>query len=231
MKRIVALLLFVAFISMPAVNAQKKERLFTGHIDFELKYEGLDPAQETQMPKTISMVFKDHKSKTVLDLGMYAMNTITDGDNEFILIYLDIMGQKYAYKQLKSEIDEKTKDADKPDVKLIDETKQIAGYACKKAEITSVDEETLESITTTIWYTQELNISPKATFSSNIEGIDGFAMETETILGEGVKQVMTASNVKVVKPNKVKITEFLMPADAKEMTLEEFIEMFGGGEE
>ena len=164
MKRIVALLLFVAFISMPAVNAQKKERLFTGHIDFELKYEGLDPAQETQMPKTISMVFKDHKSKTVLDLGMYAMNTITDGDNEFILIYLDIMGQKYAYKQLKSEIDEKTKDADKPDVKLIDETKQIAG-PCKKAEITSVDEETLESITTTIWYAK-LNISPKATFSA-----------------------------------------------------------------
>lgn len=207
-------------------SGSKKGKAFTGTIEYELKYEGMDPAQEAQMPKTISTIISGNKSKTVLDAGMYAMNTITDGDNETVLIYLDIMGQKMAYKQTKEDIDKAQADAVKPTVKLIDETKQIAGYTAKKAEITVIDEETLEENVTVIWYTDELGISSKANFANQHDGIDGYPLETIS-KGNEVTQIMTATSV---KKGKVKDTEFLLPSDAKEMTLDEFKEMFGGGE-
>lgn len=227
MKKSTIIILFAIIMSVPTlVLAQKKGKAFSGTIEFELKYEGMDPAQEAQMPKTITTIIKDNKSKTILDAGMYAMNTITDGDNETVLIYLDIMGQKMAYKQTKEELDKAQAEAVKPTVKLTDETKEIAGYTAKKAEITVIDEETLEENVTIIWYTDEIGVSSKANFASQHEGIDGFPLETVS-KGNDVTQTMTATSV---KKGKVKETEFLLPSDAKEMTLEEFKEMFGGAE-
>lgn len=227
MKKSTIVILLAIIMSVPnLVLAQKKGKAFSGTIEYELKYEGIDPAQEAQMPKTILTIISGNKSKTVLDAGMYAMNTITDGDNETLLIYLDIMGQKMAYRQTKAEIDKAQEGAVKPIVKLIDETKQIAGYTAKKAEITVIDEETLEENVSIIWYTNEIEISPKANFANQHDGIDGFPLETIS-KGNDVTQIMTATSV---KKGKVKATEFLLPSDAKELTLDEFKEMFGGGE-
>lgn len=227
MKKSTIVILLAIIMSVPnLVLAQKKGKAFSGTIEYELKYEGIDPAQEAQMPKTILTIISGNKSKTVLDAGMYAMNTITDGDNETLLIYLDIMGQKMAYKQTKAEIDKAQEGAVKPIVKLIDETKQIAGYTAKKAEVTIINEETLEENVTVIWYTNEIEISPKANFANQHDGIDGFPLETIS-KGNDMTQIMTATSV---KKGKVKATEFLLPSDAKELTLDEFKEMFGGGE-
>lgn len=227
MKKSTIVILLAIIMSVPTLLlAQKKGKAFTGTIEYELKYEGMDPAQEAQMPKAITTIIKENKSKTVLDAGMYAMNTITDGDNETLLIYLDIMGQKMAYRQTKAEIDKAQEGAIKPTVKLTDETKQIAGYTAKKAEVTIIDEETLEENVTIIWYTDEIEISPKANFANQHDGIDGFPLETIS-KGNDVTQIMTAISV---KKGKVKATEFLLPSDAKELTLDEFKEMFGGGE-
>lgn len=227
MKKSTIIILFAIIMSVPTlVLAQKKGKVFTGTIEYELKYEGMDPAQEAQMPKAITTIIKENKSKTILDAGMYAMNTITDGDNETVLIYLDIMGQKMAYKQTKEEIDKAQEEGIKPTVKLIDETKEIAGYTAKKAEITVIDEETLEENVTVIWYTNEIGVSSKANFANQHEGVDGFPLETIS-KGNDVTQIMTATSV---KKGRVKATEFLLPSDAKEMTLEEFKEMFSGAE-
>lgn len=226
MKRTSILILLVAILSIPnLVNAQKKAKDFSGTIEFALTYQGVDPAQEAQMPKVLTMMFSGNKSKTILDAGMYAMHTITDGDNEMVLIYLDFMGQKMAYKQTKAQIDSSKANAVDPTVKLYEETKVIAGMTCKKAEIITKDEETLEEQVTTVWYTDELGIPDKANFASQTKGINGFPLETITKSGE-MTQTMTATSI---KKGKVKATDFLLPSDAKEMTLDEFKAMFGGG--
>ncbi len=227
MKKTTIILLLAIIMSIPSmVFAQKKGKSFSGTIEFALKYEGMDPAQEAQMPKALSVIISENKSKTVLDAGMYAMNTITDGDSETMLIYLDLMGQKMAYKQTKEELDKSKAEGTKPTVKLIDETKEIAGYQCKKAEVSVIDEETLEENITVIWYTDEIGISPKANFANQFDGISGYPLETIS-KGNDVTQIMTATSV---KKGKIKATEFLLPSDAKEMTLDEFRTMFGGGE-
>ncbi len=226
MKKTSILILLVAILSIPnLVNAQKKGKEFSGTIEFALTYQGIDPAQEAQMPKALTMMFSGNKSKTILDAGMYAMHTITDGDNDMVLIYLDFMGQKMAYKQTKTQIDSNRINAVEPTIKLYDETKVIAGMTCKKAEIISKDEETLEENVTTVWYTDELGISEKTNFASQTKGIKGLPLETISKSGE-MTQTMTAT---VIKKGKVKATDFLLPADAKEMTLDEFKTMFGGG--
>ncbi len=226
MKRTSILILLVAILSIPnLVNAQKKAKDFSGTIEFALTYQGIDPAQEAQMPKALTMLFSGNKSKTILDAGMYAMHTITDGDNDVVLIYLDFMGQKMAYKQTKAQIDSSKTNTVDPTVKLYDETKVVAGMTCKKAEIITKDEETLEEHVTTVWYTDELGIPEKANFASQTKGINGFPLETITKSGE-MTQTMTAT---AIKKGKIKATDFLLPADAKEMTLEEFRAMFGGG--
>lgn len=227
MKKTTVIIILAIIMGIPSlVSAQKKGKEFSGTIDFVMTYEGVDPAQEAQMPKAYKTIISGSKSKSILDAGMYAMNTITDGDAETLLIYLDLMGQKMAYKQTKEELDKARNEGPKPTVKLIDETKVIAGYTCKKAEIIVIDEETLEENVTTIWYTDEIGISPKANFANQFEGVVGYPLETIS-KGNGMTQTMTATNV---KKGKVKATEFLLPSDAKEMTLEEFRAMFGGGE-
>ena len=71
-----------------------------------------------------------------------------------------------------------------------------------------------------------INNEAKDNFSNQFEGITGYPLETIS-KGNEVSQIMTAT---AVKKGKVKDTEFLLPSDAKEMTLEEFRAMFGGGE-
>lgn len=227
MKRTTIILLFAAILCIPSfANAQKKNvKEFSGTIEFALTYQGIDPAQEAQMPKSLTMIISGNKSKTILDAGMYAMHTITDGDKEMLLIYLDFMGQKMAYRQTKAQLDSNRIGATDPTVKLYEETKVIAGYNCKKAEIITKDEETLEEQITIVWYTDELGVSEKSNFASATKGITGFTMETISKNGE-VTQTMTAT---AVKKGKIKDTDFLLPADAKEMTLEEFKAMFSGG--
>lgn len=226
MKRTSILILLVAILSIPSlVKAQKKGKEFSGTIEFALSYQGVDPAQEAQMPKTLTMLISGNKSKTILDAGMYALHTITDGDAEVLIIYLDYMGQKMAYKQTKADIDTKNKDAVAPTIKFSEETKVIAGYTCKKAEIITKDEETLEEYVTTVWYTEELGVSDKVDFANPNKGIPGVTLESSSKQGES-GQTMTAT---AVKKGKIKSTDFLLPADAKEMTLEEFKAMFGGG--
>jgi GLPGLI family protein len=231
MKRTLKLFLLVAIIATSATlaSAQKAGKPFSGTIKFALSYDGVEASQLAQMPTSQTLYISGNKQKTVLDLGQYAMFTITDGDAESFIFFVDAMGQKFAYRMDKAAIAKEKADdkSPKPTVTLSDETKEIAGVKCKKATMVAKDEETGDESSTIVWYTNELGSNDKLNFMGENEGITGIVLGSET----KVKAITRKSYATEIKKGKVKDLEFLIPEEAKEMTKEEFMKMFGGGGE
>ncbi len=227
MKKISAIVLFIAIIFAFNNNsyAQKKGKPFAGKIIFSMTYEGVEASQAAQMPTTQTTLILGNKQKTTVDYGQAAQIVIADGDVETMMIYIDIMGQKFLIKQSKTQIDSIRNAQPKPIITYSDETKEIAGYKCKKAVIAYKDAETGEESQNIVWYTEDLNVGEKINFTGEAEGIKGFALATEVKNGK----ITIKSVAKEIKKEKVSDIEFLQPADAKELTGEEFRKMFGGG--
>ena len=224
------LLIGILAVSNSFSFAQKKGKPFAGTIKYALTYEGVEASQMAQMPTATTTTISGNRQKVTLDLGQYAVITITDGDAESFVFYLDMMGQKYAYRMNKEAI-AKEKGGDtikKPTYTYSEETKDIAGFKCKKATTVSKNAETGDETTSIVWYTEDLVVGDKLNFMGDNEGIKGVILGTESTSGKVVRK----SYASEVKKEKIKDTDFLIPADAKEMTKEEFMKMFsGGGEE
>lgn len=234
MKRTIKLFLVVALMatSVTLVNAQKAKKPFSGTITFALSYDGVEPAQLAQMPTSTVMKISENKQKTTVDLGQYAYVSVTDGDIESSIFWIDVMGQKLGYNLDKATLDKaKTEDTSpKPVITKSEETKEIAGVKCNKMTIVSTDEETGDVTTSTIWYSEELGFNEKLNFMSSDRGITGIVLGTETSDGK----MTNKSYATLIKKEKIKSTEFLIPADAEmSKSVKEFSEnmkaKFGGG--
>jgi GLPGLI family protein len=130
------------------------------------------------------------------------------------------MGMKIAVNQTKEEIEKNKAEAglQDPIIKILDETKVIAGYKCKKAEVTT-GEEVIE-----VYYTEEIAVPAGMNDDNGFKGINGMLMQY-TINQQGMIMTMTA---KEVKKAKVKGGLFLIPDDYDVKTMEELGGMFGG---
>ena len=196
---------------------------FNGIITYAVTIEGddLDAATKAQMPSEMVMYYRDNLVRMEQVSPMYSIASITNTNDESVIILMDMMGQKFAVKQSAEELKEakgEIEDDVKPEVKLINETKVIAGYTCKKAEVTQ-DGETME-----VYYTNEISVPENENAQNSIEGIDGMLMEF-TINQQGMLMTMT---VKEVKKTKVKKSFFNIPSDYEIKTMDEFKTMFGG---
>ncbi len=231
MKKIVCLFLAVLFVVAFSVNtnAQKKEKAFKGVITYDVTVnsdEDIDPAIKNMMPKESEMKVSGNKSKTKMVMGgMMEISTVANGENKTVIMLFDMMGQKFYHKFTEEDIKkQQEKDyAAKPEVKLIDETKVIAGYTCKKAEITTTDKENKKTILT-IYYSEELGGKEVNFGDDALSEINGVALENEIDLN-GIMLKMVAREV---KKGGVSETDFLIPTDYQEMTEDQFKNMFGG---
>ena len=220
MKRITFILLLLFIFNN--VNAQK---VFNeGKIVFEVSIpeEGTgNDAMDQMIPKEATMYMKKEKSRLELLMPM-GMNvtTISDAQTKSTVILMDIMGNKMALKNALKDSDKKKVEQSKITVKLLPETKMIAGYKCKKAEITS--EKGKKSY---VYYTKDIaagNIN--AAFNSPLGEIDGFPMQFESKQNGGSMKM----TVKSIQTMKVDDDKFTIPAGYKETTGEQMSKMFGG---
>lgn len=200
---------------------------FEGIIKYKIEIEGddIDATTKAQMPNEMIMYYKGSLIRSEQVSPMYSMASISNTEDESVIILMDFMGQKFAVKQLKEDLEEieeeleiEEEETEKPEINYIDETKEIAGYTCKKAEITQ-DGETME-----VYYTDEISIPLTKDSQNSIEGLEGTLMEF-TIVNEGMTMTMT---VKEVKKTKVKKTMFTIPSDYEIKSMDEFKGMFGG---
>jgi GLPGLI family protein len=116
-----------------------------------------------------------------------------------------------------NEADIKKEEAKNPEptIKYLDETKTIAGYKCKKAEIVMKTKDGKEE-TVNVYYTEEI---PTTDVKSIYKGLKGFPMEYVMNQG-GIKMTFAA---KTVSREPVADSKFEIPKEGyTETTMEDF---------
>lgn len=215
-KRITLLMALFMIFGAITTFAQKP---FAGTIIFETSAEGTDDpniaAQLAEMSQEVTIM--GNNTKTVTNAMGVGIINITNGDYKLVTTVIDIPGYgKYYIEQEAADITKKF-ETSKMDFDYSTETKEIAGYNCKKVNLKITDLESDEETTLTLWVTDDLMTGDQINFST-YPGLKGYPMRVEMpqeINGESLTIIQTATTV---TPNKkVKASNFLRPSDATSM--------------
>ncbi|MEP7167958.1 MAG: DUF4412 domain-containing protein [Bacteroidota bacterium] len=216
------LLLFFVLMAANIIYANG-QKIGEGKAVFEISYPDADIPDEqmAMMPTESTMFFKDNEARVEMKMGM-GMNQVMLFDNKakIMTMLMDMMGNKIAIKMNEEDIKKrKEKDGKKDyEIKVTDETKDIAGLKCRKAIVTSADG------SFDIYFTDQVTYR-NGNWASEYKGIDGFPMQYKITQGSMTMQ-MTA---KSVTKEKVEDEKFTVPSDYKPMTMEEMQKMYSGG--
>lgn len=144
--------LAVLLLSIPAFSQDKK-----GQINYDVYVSSDDPSMSAYVDQMegsmLELFFMDGKIRSNLFVGeMMTTTSISEEGKDTSLVLLDGMMGKIAMKVTEEDRDEEERLAyENREVELTDETKEIMGYTCKKAIVTSGDAN--ESV---VWYTEEI---------------------------------------------------------------------------
>ena len=212
--------IFLLIVSF-SINAQLTEGHFTYSI--EMKSDNPDMQMAIGMMQESSMDLFVLGSKTRVDMKMGTMmeiSTITDNSDKVLMLMGGMLGKNAIITSV-SELEKNKADLPEPKLTLIDETKTINGFKCKKALLN--DAEGNESL---FWYTDEIVVSKKGQsyLSSNVPG---FPLEY-SIKVNGMTMVLTVSEiVKKLDKSQKKNFEIKIPEGYTEMTLDQ-LQVLGG---
>jgi len=221
MKKIILSILTFAFLNL-TLNAQSKE----GYIKYSIEMS----SENTEMQMGLAMMsgsgmeisFKDENSRMVMNMGSFmTVETITKDNKEILLMISGMMIGSTAVRTTKSELEEGN-DIPEMSVEFENETKEILGYTCKKAIVSSKG----ETNGLVFWYTEKMDMPDNEMLNAN-GLVPGVILEFQTSEGE-MNMAFTAVEVK----NKIaaSITFSLdIPEGFDEKTFEEFSKMGGGG--
>lgn len=201
------LILMIAF-PLTALFAQMDE----GHILYDLKMESSDPEVEAQLSmvagSTMEIFFKEENVRLEMSIGTFQKTTtITNLDEGKTVSLIDGMMGKYATViEIKDDEAEVTEEEGEIEIELVEgETKEVAGYTCKKAII--IDEDGNESV---FWYTEEIKTLKNGGAMINNQ-IPGMPLEF-SVVNPQITMVMTAREVN----NKLKKSKQLFSTDIPE---------------
>ncbi|MBM3403844.1 MAG: hypothetical protein FJY10_03010 [Bacteroidetes bacterium] len=228
MKRLFLFLVPVMAFFLQASAFAAPPKPFEGVITYKISYPGLDlPAeQQGMLPKLLIVKIKGTKSRSEINTPMGDQIEITDYVAKTKVGLIDVMGQKYAVKTNKEAIEKEMKEQGTATVQLTNETKEIAGYVCKKALI-NINEDGVES-TMTVYYTSEIGNKEANFDNAYFKDIDGALLEFQMKSPQFAME-FTATTV---EKKTISSNEFVIPEGYKITTEEELKELFGGmGEE
>jgi GLPGLI family protein len=218
--------LFISCLSFATVFAQLSE----GHIAYKMDASSDTPEMQMAIGmlqgSTLNIFFKDKKTRSEMKMGsMMTITTITDETTEDMLMLMSGMMGNNAIKSKMSE--NKTEEGGAQEipefeVTLVDESKVIEGYTCKKAIVTSED-----GIASVFWYTQDIAVATKGQNYLN-GNVPGFPMQFE-INNRGLKMTMTATKVeqKLDKKKAGELFNMTIPQGYTEITQDD-LKMMGG---
>lgn len=221
------ILVVFAFLLIGNTLAQKTK----GRVSYDVFMSSDDPQTssyiENMEGSTLEIYFGEGKVRTEMYMGDFMSTiSISSEDNDTTLTLLDGMMGKIAMKNTLEDLDDEQRLAyTERNIELIDgDTKEVMGYTCKKAIITTADEN--EAI---VWYTEELLPSYRGGMYL-FEEIPGVPLEMSSSRGKmDMKMVAFDYSKKLKKPEKLFNTE--IPKGYTLKTQEEIKEMrrSGGG--
>ncbi len=187
-KIILAISLFVLCVIL--VKAQTKSN-FEGVVTYSISFEGsgLPPEALAMFKDAESVIYlKGDKYRVDMIMPMQSTSSIVDNKNKNSVTLMEIMGKKFLIRMKESEIKKEQDGAPEIAIKYTDETKVIAGYKCKKAEIFAKNG---KGNSINVFYTDEIlnnNIKPV------YKGLQGFPLEYSANQG-GMDMKFTAKSI------------------------------------
>ncbi|MDQ3048618.1 MAG: hypothetical protein M3R27_13800 [Bacteroidota bacterium] len=213
----------IAVMSFSTLSAQKS---FEGSITYSINFDGSGlPPEAMDMLKgaETTTYIKNEKRRVDMNMPMQSTSTYMNAKEKNIVTTMDIMGQKYLIRTSEADIKKDQESQPETIIKYTDETKEIAGYKCKKAEITVKSKDGKEEIVT-VFYTEKI---PASELKSAFKGLKGFPLEY-SMSQSGIKMKFFA---KTVSKEKVADTKFEIPKEGyRETTLEELQKEMSGGQ-
>lgn len=218
------LFIFIFLISLSkSSSAQTNYGLKSGKLVFGISMLGdqMSDQQKAMMPTESIMYFKDDKSRVEISMSMGTTIIISDNKTKKTTVLMDFMGNKIAMETDQTETKKEMEKNGKYKVELLDGSKEIAGYKCKKAKITQTHDG--KEFSFDVWYTKE--ISANNASSNGIDGIDGCMLEFE-IFQNGMRMKMTT---KSITSQDVDASKFIIPDGYTKTTAEGLKSLMGGG--
>ena len=199
---------------------------FDGVITYKISYPDskFSEAQLNMFPKVMTVSVKGSKARTEMNVGGGLVVEILDHVAKTKIALINMMGQKFAIKSTAEEIEKENAEQPKGTVNVTNDTKNIAGYNCKKAIVTT-DEDGVKT-TFEVWFTEELG-GKDANFDNPLyKDINGVMMEF-IIKTPQITMKLSATSV---EKKAVSAKDFEIPTDYTLTTQEELKSKFGGGE-
>lgn len=189
-------MLFVLILSVLHYQlsfAQVKE----GKIIYDISYpeSGLDNQTLAMLPTESSSFFKNDMMRIDMKMGLGMNNTILiNNSKKEVHLLMDMMGQKMQMQLTEKDIDKQIKDEGEYSITEQKDTKQIAGYLCNKALVSTKDGKNFS-----VWYTKDIQVKD-ANWNNQFKKINGFMMEFR-MNQNGLTMEMTAREVLTDKVN------------------------------
>ena len=206
---------FAAIMILGAINifAQKP---FAGTVSFAFTVEGTDDPNKAAELSGVTMdyiVMGNCTKMSVSEMGIGVEN-ITNGDDKVVSTVIDVPGYGKYYIE-KNEADlKKAFETTKFDYNYTDETKEVAGYTCKKVIVTVTDLETDEEESFFAWVTNDLQTGDNINFST-YPGLKGYPLRMDIPQEDGNETYYIVQYAKSVTPSKkIKLTEFYRSSNA-----------------
>lgn len=217
----------IAFICLGSTFAAKAQKVLKqGTITYSVQY-NLPPDKQSMaamLPAEQKVEFNGNMSRFKMDFGMYAVQVIYNDSSKETMTLTDVpmQGKKIAMKmnqdQAKKieEVQGVTRDFD---IKATDETKQIAGYNCKKYIFTNKD----SGVELNVWATKDITV-PLNSISAGLKGLDGFPVQFDNDQ-RGIKSTLT---LKSISEEPVKEITMSVPDGYETMSFEDVMAQMGG---
>lgn len=206
--------LVVLLVSTLSMFAQSN---FEGRIVYTIKYTDL-PAEmkgyESMLPKDIKIHLKGNKSRVEQSQMMGTNVVVSDMDQKKGFLEMNVSGQKFRISVASEDFEEQA--AKMPDIEYVDESKQIAGYPCKKA----IMKDENGAVVMTVFYTDKIKNQAQMEFIS----LQGFPLEYQ-MTQQNMTMQMTAT---IVSEESVPDNLFDKSAGYKDISQEDLKGMMGG---
>ena len=203
------IILFLAVISLYSCN--KFGGADEGVITYKLKY--LEEEKEkpviSLLPTEMEFYFKDDNTCQKVEgwMSIFSIIGISDVKTGYKYALLKIMADKYMYKDNKKDVAFGYKEMKGKTIEYTDDTKEIAGYKCKKAIVKYKGEEY------DVYYTDKINIK-EPNWNNPYKEIKGVVMEYEISMFD-IRTKITA-----VKVENIEVSDdvFVVPDGYNEVT-------------
>lgn len=227
MKKIIQICLMAVVIMAVSAPAFSQKKIKSGIVKFELDAGDSDSPEMAMMAgSTLDFYFTDKKQKMDMSMmgGLFKIQTIvpTGSPKEAIMLF-EMMGQKIQVTDMDEEALEKNNsfmnlegiEAVEYDEK---DKKEIAGYPCYKATVTTKDGQKIG------YYITEKIQPPAPVNNKNAKQLKGYPLEINVDTGQGFNIVFKAKEVS----GDIKDSHFEFPAgEYQKMTMAEFEETMG----